>query len=59
MRLRFSRTDAQINLTNHPDKRNAAAAEGVKLKTPNDVIRYLNEDEEALEVVLPYIETDF
>lgn len=39
--------------------RQIAAAEGVKLKTPNDVIRYLHEDEEALEVVLPYIETDF
>ena len=35
-----------------------AAVEGKTLKTPEDYIRYLNEDEDALEVVLPYIETD-
>ena len=39
--------------------RDIAAEQGVTLKAPNDVIRYLHEDEEALEVVLPYIETDF
>ena len=39
--------------------RDIAAEQGVKLKTPKDVIRYLHEDEEALEVVMPYIETNF
>ena len=36
-----------------------AAVEGVTLNTPEDYVRYLHEDEDALEIVLPYIDHDF
>jgi hypothetical protein len=39
--------------------RDIAAEQGVTLNAQEELIRYLHEDEEALEVVLPYIETDF
>lgn len=38
--------------------RQIAAAQGEKLTTPEDVICYLHDDEEALELVLSYIETN-
>jgi hypothetical protein len=36
-----------------------AAVEGVTLTKPEDYARYILEDEDALEIVLPYIDHDF
>ena len=54
----------KIDLSTIPDHaleavRDIAAEQGETLNMPEDFIRYLREDEEALEVVLPYIETNF
>lgn len=38
--------------------RDIAADQGERLTTPEDFIRYLYEDEDALEIVLPYIDAD-
>ena len=35
-----------------------AATQGETLQSPEDYLRYLHEDEDALEIVLPYIDTD-
>jgi hypothetical protein len=55
MQIDLSRIPAPIMET----VRLFAAIEGIIVQTPEDYERYILEDKDALEVALPYIDTDY